>query len=300
MVKFFEHKSKINQQGAALVISLLILSLTMVSATALGRIILGELRITLNTTNSAVAFYAADSGIEKALYYLKYSQARGSTGFLDSLEKETFNIIAPSSSFYYQDINTSTPGFTFYNITTSTPAHVDIVDPVGNLPGVEGINWGPNPAATYYYQVKWSVKDCFPSHASDRLEITNYYFDNDPFDVSVSKDLVVCNCSFDIDPDVRNACDSSLTTRTISDNKFYRFSFRPIDSTVESLIFEVYADPIGLGATQLATSTSNIYIETDGNYKNIKYRMSVEIPALAPASDIFSYVVFSEEILRKN
>ena len=171
---------------------------------------------------------------------------------------------------------------------------MDIVDPVGNLPAI--IDWEPNSTATHYYQVEWSINDCFPLHASDRLEITNYYFDSsDPFDVSVSKDLVVCNCSFLSN----NSCDPDLTEKTIFDNHFYRFSFRPLDSTVESLAFKVWANPI-VGVDYLATSTSNIYIATDGNYKNVKYRMSVEIPALAPASDIFSYVVFSEEILRKN
>jgi len=293
MTPNIKQRNKKNQNGAALIVALLILSLTMVSATALGRIIFGEVRITINTANSTTAFYAADGGIEKALYYLKYSQARGSTGFLDSLESQTFTMDGSNSTFYYQDISTSTPGFTFYNISTSTPAHVDIADPVGNLPAI--IDWEPNSTATHYYQVEWSIADCFPSHASDRLEITNYFFNNDPFDVSVSKDLVVCNCAFASN----NFCDANLTEKTIFDNHFYRFSFRPIDSTIQSLAFKVWAHPVA-GADYLATSTSNISIAADGNYKNAKYRLNVEIPALAPASDIFSYVIFSEEVLKKN
>lgn len=287
-------KNNLRQDGAALVVTLLILSITMVSATALGRIILNEVRITINANNSLVAFYAADSAIEKALYYIKYSQARSSSGFLGNLKSKTFTIPNSTATFYYQNIATSTPGFTFYNITTSTPAHADIIDPVGNLPAI--IDWHATSTDSHYYQIQWKITNCFPEHASDRLAINAHYFDSsNPFDVDVLTDLVVCNCSFDSN----DFCDASLTNKTIFDNRFYRFSFRPIDSTIESLAFKIYGRPL-TGSDYLVNTISNVLVAADGNYKNIKYRLNVEIPALAPVADIFSYVVFSEELLRKN
>jgi len=284
-----------HQQGAALVIALLILSLTIVSATALGKVILGELRISLNARNSLIAFYAADTAIEKSLYYLKYNNIRGLSWPIGSLENETFYMYGSNANFTFQQISTSTPGYSFYDITTSSPAHIDIIDDVGNLPA--SIDWDTT-NSSHYYVVDWNILDCFPDHVSDRLEITSYYFNNDPFDVVSDKDVVICNCSFDIDPDIRNACDSSLTTKTIFDNNFYRFSFRPLDGPVDSLFFNVWANP-ALGSDYLASSTANLYVVADGTYKNSQHRLTVEIPETSPISDIFSFVVFSEEVIRK-
>lgn len=290
--KTFKHNFK-EQSGAALIVALLILSLTIVSATALGRIILGELRISLNARNSLIAFYAADSGIEKALYYLKYNKYRDASWPIGSLENETFYMYGSTANFYYDQVSTSTPGYYFYNLSTSTPAHIDIIDDVGNLPNV--IDWDPA-GDNHEYVVNWNVNDCFPDHVSDRLEITSYYFDSsDPFDVSNDKDVVICNCSFNLDPVISNACSASLATKTIFDSKFYRFSFRPLDGEVESLFFNVWDTDTNL----LASSTSNLYVVADGTYNNSQHRLKVEIPETSPISDIFSFVVFSEETIHK-
>lgn len=281
--------TKINQQqGAALVISLLILSLAMISATALARVILTEIRISFSTINSMTAFYAAESAIEKAFYYLKYSQENDDASYLSTLDDFSYSLLGSDATFRYTTVSTSTAGLSFYNITTTTPAHADIIDIVGNLPNT--IDWDPTTNLGHYYRVAWSINDCFPNHASDRLEITRYFFDtSNPFDVGVSSDLVVCDCSFGSD-----ACNADLTRQDISDNNFYRFSFRPLDDNVKSLIFNVYTS-----AGQLTTTTSNFYVVADGQYKNIRYRVTGEVLPTSPVADIFSFVVFSEEIIKK-
>lgn len=279
------------QTGAALVVSLLILSLTIISATALSKVILDELRITINNTNSITAFYSANTAIERGLYYLKYSQDRDNIWFLGSLENESFDITYTNfdTSYLYNDISTSTTGFSFYQVTTSSPAHIDIIDPVGNLP--PSINWDPDLVGTHYYEVDWSIAECFPYHASDRLEISTYYFDGS-LDVKVETDLAICNCTYNSN----NACDTEQ--KTIYDNKFYRFAFRPIDSLAESIDFNVWADPT-VGSDYLSNSVSGIIITAEGDYKDIRYKLSVETKPRSPLADIFSYVVFSEEVLEK-
>lgn len=284
-----ETRQKLNtrQQGAALVISLIILSLAMISATALARVILTEIRISFSTVNSMAAFYAADSAVEKAFYYLKYSQEQNNTSPLVDLRMtSSFPFLDSAATFKYTSVSTSTAGLSFYNVTTSTPAHADIIDIVGNLPAT--INWGPD--TTHYYRVAWSVNDCFPSHASDRLEITRYAFNSTaPFNVTVNSDVAVCDCSFGSD-----ACVADLTRQNISDDRFYRFSFRPLDDTIDSLVFNVYTS-----AGVLTTTTSNFYVAAEGNYKKIKYKVTAEVLPTSPVSDLFSFVLFSEELIKK-
>lgn len=292
--KFKDYKK---QQGVALVLALVILFVIMVSATALGKIILSGLQITLNSSNSLRAFYSADSGIEKVLYYSKYNKIRGENWPIGSLENETFSLYGSSDSqFYFTEISTSTPGFYFYNVTTSSPAHIDIIDVAGNLPAV--IDWDPS-GLNHQYELDWSITDCFPDHASDRLQISSYYFDSsdlssDPFQVSVDTDVAVCNCTYNGNPTISNACDTF--TKTIFDTKFYRFAFRPLDDTVASLSFNVWETS---ATNYLASSTANLYAVVDGSYKNTEHRLSVQIPETAPISDIFSFAIFSEEVIRK-
>lgn len=294
MSKYIIQKKTKEQSGATLVMSLLILSLAMASAIALSRVILGEIRMTINTSNSLRAFYAADSAIEKSLYYIKYSKINGDDQTLNNLRNTLFSMDG-NQFFNFAEVSTTTQGFAFYDITTSTPAHIDILDPTGNITNIE---WNAS-LATHYYTIDWSIDNCFPTHASDKLEVTGYSFTNpvSGFAVAVDKDVRLCNCAYNADIDISNTCVEALTEKTIFTDRFYRFSFRPLDSTVKSLFFKTFID--GTPPTQIG-AVSNTKIIADGIYRNAKYRLQVEIPATSPLSDIFSYVIFSEEVLRKN
>ena len=60
-----------NEKGVILVMAMMILALMMTSVLALSKIIRGEINMTRNIDNSIIAFYVAESGIEKSLYYIK-------------------------------------------------------------------------------------------------------------------------------------------------------------------------------------------------------------------------------------
>jgi hypothetical protein len=273
-----------NQKGIALVMTLLILSLMMVSVTALSRIIIGEVKMAVNTTNSMAAYYAADSAIEKSLYYIKYARKYGDDTPLNSLYDKYFYMIDSEQSFYFSEVATSNSGHVNYDVTPSSPAHVDIVDLAGDL---GTIDWGSATPDTY--RLDWLIEDCFPFHASDRLEVTKYSFNATGLS-DVDKDIVICNCTFG---DV--SCDNTLSTYPILGSNFYRLVFRPLDSTAESITFNVYDS----GASVISIP-SQVAVTADGIYKNAKYRLKVEIPTLGALSDVFSYVIFSEEALIKN
>jgi Tfp pilus assembly protein PilX len=59
---------KHNQKGVSLLITLLIMAAILAIALGVSRLSLGEIKISRNTPNSLIAYYAAESGIERALY----------------------------------------------------------------------------------------------------------------------------------------------------------------------------------------------------------------------------------------
>ena len=274
-----------SKDGMALVMALLIMSLIMVSALAFSRIIFGEVRMSLNIINSVGSFYSADSGMEKTLYYLKYAHEHSDFDFFKRLEGSSTNL-GTNQSFVVEMASTTYSNFLAYNITTSTPAHVDIIDLGGD---VSSIDWSNNPALEHKYQIDWYIDSCFPYHASDRLEVNYESFEAGFTNPEIKKDILVCNCVYGSDQ-----CYQPVAGYSIDNNRYYRFSFRPLHSTVSSLNFVLKEGSSDIGILSQAGIT------VDGNYKNSKYRLKAVLPALSPLSDIFSYVIFSEEPLIKD
>ena len=265
--------------------SLLILSFMLVSAVALSRAILGEMQMTVNTKNSITAFYAADSAIEKSLYYIKFSRKYGDSEPLNALEGQTFNIDG-GQTFNFLYVSTTAPSFSFDNISNSNPAHIDIIYPGGDI--INPIDWDISGDTDHIYELRWTINNCDPNHASDKLEITEYSFTNPIADFGIDKYIAVCNCAGS------DVCDPDLTRGTIKDDRFYRFIFRPLDGLVSSMSFEVYNH-----VPELVNIASKIIITAEGKYRNSGYILEAEVPGLASVSDIFSYVIFSEEELKK-
>jgi len=290
-----------NTSGVALVLALVILILMMSSVLLLGGFLREELKMSLSSTDSMAAFYAADSGLEKSLYYLKYGVAQGDLTFFNQLESNSpFNISGFAASYDYTAATTISPAstwselaqgqhtFSAQDIEALSTAQVSILDPTGE---VTGINWGPNAAAVNYsYLVAWKIADCFPSHSSDQLEISYTSFADSFSGVENKSHLVVCNCSFDS----QDWCDDSLSQFNISDARYYRFIFRPLDGAVEEIGFDIFEDgePIGV--------PSEAYIAVEGRYHQSQYGLQARLPAINPLSDVFNYIIFTEEPLIKD
>ena len=275
--------------------ALVIMALIMVSVLAFSRIITGEVVMSINTGNVVLSYYSAESGIERGLYSIKYSREIGDfSGFegLESAGPQTINsAYIKSRTYEIKESIINANDYVVYDLTTSSPAHVDIMDPSGDLDGDgSGIDWDdttPIPY-TYQYDVEWMIEDCFPYHASDRMEISMTSFDTNFLNPTTEKDVVICNCGFSEDN-----CDDSFTITNIVDTKFYRFSFRPLTGDVDELHFNVYKNgsPTGI--------ISEAAIGSYGNYANSEYYIRARMPSLSPLSDVFSYVLFSEEDLTK-
>lgn len=284
----------------ALVMALILLSVMMASALALGKFILDELKMSLNSTNSIGAYYAADSGLEKALYYLNYGIIHSNLGVFNGLKTNSpYSVEGYDGTFSYVEATTVSPvqgghSYTVYGIATSSPgtlpASVNITDPSGD---VSAINWGPNSAVAandYQYVVNWKIKDCFPSHASNRLEVSNISFENNFTNVENSSVILICNCAYG----EGDWCDDSVSQYNIYDTKYYNFSFRPLDARVEQLDFDIKEAGSTIGIK------SEAFIDVLGRYHNATYKLQARIPSLNVLSGVFSYIIFSEQPIIKN
>lgn len=277
---------KHNKKGIALVMSLMILSVAMLTGLFMNSIIVGELRVSLNTINVVNSYYAAESGIEKALYYLTSSQLEDNIDYYDSLDlpanPANNHSLANGAEYSFELSDIKAPNFAASNISNTNPAHVSILDPRGEI---GSIGWSTDDNITGL--VKWRIDNCFPNHASDRLEITRYYFNNNFSNPDVQKIVSVCDCTSDID--TLDSC-SVINLAGLSKNNFHRLVFRPLDSHVDFLDFSLS------GSNQILSESLT---KVKGKYKNSEYLLQAQISTLSPVSDIFSYVIFSEEDLTK-
>lgn len=281
---------KKNKPGFALAMTLMILSVAMLTGLFMNSIIVGEVRVSLNTVNVVNSYYAAESGIERALYYITTDQLlNNNITYYDNLDTNIVTTPEPlgnSATYLYAKTSTSSPNFLARNVSNTNPAHVSIIDPQGEI---GSISWsgGTNINAG----LQWKINNCFPAdpsqgnHASDRLETTIYSFGSNFNNPDIQKVVNVCDCKFDESVD---SC-TALSLTNISPNKYYKFTFRPLDGVVSLMNFSVSEGIFSETLTQVK-----------GKYKNSEYLLQAKMSALQPASDIFSYVIFSEEDLTKD
>lgn len=281
--------------------ALVILLLMMSSALLLGTYLREELKMTLNATNSIAAFFAADSGLEKSLYYLKYGMQESDLSIFEQLESGSpFNISGSDASYEYEAATVTSPvptaaelaqgqhTFSAYDIGTSTSAQVSILDPTGE---VTGINWGSNPSGlNYSYTVFWKIRGCFPDHASDKLEVSHVSFTDNFGEVQNDSRIIICNCALSSE----DWCDSSVSQFVVYDNRYYRFSFRPLDAKVDQIGFDLYED------FDIVGIRSEVFLNVKGFYHNSQAVLQARLSAGESISDVFNYIIFSEEPLVKD
>lgn len=277
---FLSKNKNLNSQGITLVLSLLILSLAAMSVMLVTGLIAMQVRSSLNSVNSVVAYYVGESGIEQSLYYLQYSRDHSDfTNNFDKLESAGFNLINLANGGQYSIAVASTSVVTawdIYNLSTSSPQHLDIIDPSGEVTGIEG-------PVSPEYSIAWEIDNCFADYKSgSRLETTVYSFKANFTEPQTRTMLDICGCTF-----LYASCFDAGYAILDSD-RYYRFSFRPLDDNVKKLTFRLSS---GI--------KSQAAIKIDGIYHGSRYRVSAQLPALSPSSDIFSYVIFSEEDLTK-
>lgn len=302
-MKIWSYKNNKEQSGMALIMAMVILALMLFSAVALGNVLNQELKMATNSTNAIGAHYAAYSGVEKALFYLKYGLDKRDLTKFNSLNSTSHNVDGFDTSYTYNYAQTTSPdptvsgefSYTLYNVQANSSARVNIIDPSGD---VSNIDWGPTETGSNYtYKVSWKIDQCFPNHASDKLEVSEVSFKENFTNVETKSHLLVCDCAYEFNN--TGWCSTAVSQFGISDDRYYRFTFRPLTSEVQQIGFTLYETRLVGGDFPIGVK-SETYIQVDGQYHNSGYRIEVQLPALSPISDVFNYIIFSEEPIVKD
>jgi len=107
---YIKSDSKFDQKGVALYLTMVVLSIMSASLLALSAILVSQSKATGNLSNSVLAFAAADSGVEQALYKV-YKESFVSGNFVESL---------PNGADYSVIVSTTSPsGSTIIHSTGS-------------------------------------------------------------------------------------------------------------------------------------------------------------------------------------
>ncbi len=276
MTVFIKNIKK-TQSGIALVMVMIVLFAVMFSVLVVSSIIAGEVKMSNNVVNSIASYYVAESGIEKGLYYLKVSRENSDFSYFTDLGGSS-TTMSHGGSYLIATSSTSAPDFTVQDIPTTAPVYVDIISPPGN---VNNIDWSSSSVDTY--QVDWEILNCFPTYSSKRLQITINSFENNFSNPTAETHLISCGCTGS------DVCASY--NGPVAANKYYRFTFKPIDVKVKKINFSVNNGSEGIPSESI--------IETYGTYKSSQYYMKAQLPVFGSTYDIFQYIIFSEENLSK-
>lgn len=276
-----------NQSGVVLIVSLMILLVMIVSVIALSRIISGEVKMTRNFDNAIVSYYLAESGMEEALFYLKYSKEiddfNNYFDQLDDTQSAKFLDNDKEKSYIFSLATTTIEYFEAFDLSTTSPAKVDIVGFGGSIPSAASTL----PTA---YDLAWSIEDCYGGgHASDKLEIsyTSLYKSGTTLKSETKQTFINCGCSSGSD-----SCDL-FTSADLANNKFFYFTLTPLDGDVA---YVKLTPKLGGGQSYLPGFAK---IQVSGFYRQSVYHMTADLPVYAPLSNVFNYVVFSEEDIEK-
>ena len=79
-----------NQKGLILLYALLVISLITAIAITVSIIVIKEIKLTGGSTDSTLAYYAAESGIEKGLYTVKVYRSDGTKTLNDAVNAVSY------------------------------------------------------------------------------------------------------------------------------------------------------------------------------------------------------------------
>ncbi len=260
------------EAGNVLLLSLFVLSTILIGATALSAIVLRDLKIARTLDEGGEAYYAAETGIEGALYDLRKTDLTPSgipgAGALSS-----------GASFIRQVIP-GEPVYTVPLLKKDDFTEFNLLDPdnLQNSPGIEALrfNWtdtcGGLSGAELSY-AEWPVGASFVWPTGGSYTGTFWKFRHQS-----SEGL------------------PWLKADTIAATNNYRMRLKADNCDLVNLEVRAYSDDAGTIARDLP---SRITIHSTGSAGRANQTLQAQIPRLAPLSGIWDYVIFSEQAIVK-
>lgn len=282
MISGFPHTT---QRGIALVYVLLIVFLITAIAITISIIIINELRLTRTASDATLAYYAAESGIERGLYTVKRLRTDGTQtlqsavgviqGLGDSLSNTTRydNSESAAQSAIIQNQFIAQDRFIQAD-------YYDFENPLNPVQITESLvisNAGNNPFS--WAEVSWVAWDehgTLGESAGARKIIG-------PTDLTIGWTI----------PD--------LDTFDAIDPRGYRIRIKALFGDLSSVTVTPYDQPNGAaGGGAIVDLPSLIEIKSIGEKSSLKQALTATIPWKIPLFGLYDYVLFSEGELLKS
>lgn len=285
MFKFFPTKSK--PSGISLLVTILILASVLAAIVGLSVLIINELKLSRNVNHAILAYFAAETGIEKGLYNIQQDRISG-----EKLESIIFNLLQndigmDNGSLWSTSAVKGDTDFFASEIPQDQSVQFSLFDPDdfsepagdGNGNGVEKID------------ISWSIPSSSSSETT--LEITSVQLKQSTGEScdKVKKKIYsyMSNALYNFYDDPTVICylanDDIFQVRAKAlYGTIYNFSFSPIDSN---------------GGDPLEGYGSAIVMKSVGQYSQSRQAIQITVPWQLAASGFLDYVIFAEEPLIK-
>lgn len=267
-----------SEDGNVLLLALLVMAGIMTAGLGIGTIILNEIKQARNIDFSTVAYYAAEAGVEQAIYKLRKENAVlncpvgvcGANGFCSGGEKEacfsTTGDLSNQSSWTRTAINKEWQ--IYGKIEKDNSMQIDFFDPENAVAaGVESvkIEWMPNCVAPAVSIIEVSYVSWDPSVGW--LEETERKFKYTAFE-------------------------SPAKINGFTSTKAYRLRIKSFFCDISNVIITAWgadnADPPQIEIP------ARIILNSTGKYSVVRQAIKVTMPRKSPMSGLYDYVIFSE------
>lgn len=263
------------RRGTVILLSLLVLSSVVIAAAGLGSLILSSLQQTRIIDSAIIAYYAAESSVEEALYLLR----RGEDVDPASLSTADPQPLGNGATWQRQVglgesvVRTEIPRDSFQEFTLFDP------DAMFNEAANRGldiakivVDWAPEAGCG-------TVDLPCP-----RLNVTVLQWQREliAWSENAAKTSVYTSTPEEPRSSATIALDDPL-------NRFYKLRLRADDADLRDVAVSFYDS-----ADQLTNVPGRVLIQATGDYGGTRQQLTVRLPRKPPLSGIFDFAIFSE------
>ncbi len=290
MYNIIKKKILPSSQGSVIIYALLIILLITVIAVTVSAIIINELKLTTSAANAAMAYYAAESGIERGLYTVKIRRSDSSFSLDDAIhEIQAFTDNSFGNQAEYSDEKTDSQPSEIRNenLAEYEYAQADYYDVNDPLPVEAAVDYvlvsngeiDDNPDLFSWAEVSWTAWDA----------------NGDLLSSDKARNIIGPS---DLEPSAtQDGWQIDLSEPfTASTPVGYRLRVKALFGSLSNLSVIPYDESTG---TQVTDLPSNIVVKAIGTRGNFKQALTAIVPWKVPLSGLYDYVLFSEgEIIK--
>lgn len=282
-MEFFKQKNQLGQRGNVLLLSMLIMSGLVVGGFILGSVVVSEIRQSRQLDNATVAYYAAESGAEYALWHWRDTKCGNCTETLQDIKNCLYD---QSSQIGWLCAHNQTTNVTQANFSLA-PLQVEQIP----LYIPDSLNEAANASLM---RITWHDKNQDLVEPWLEVSLIGWPAAN-LIDYNNQKEIFsqVYKC---LRPDPSKS-DCTVINVALNQNYSYIVRLRSLYDQASDIQVRFFAD--SGGETDLNLKRYIRSVDFFGYFKGVKQGIRVQYPLVTPTSAMFDFILFSENSLLK-